>query len=85
MGLSKADVLAIMCMNSPQYVICMLGAFKFGITVTPVSAAYKPDEIARQLIMSNAKKILTERKFLPMVLDAVKDIESKHTLFMNYF
>ena len=79
MGLCKGDVLAIMGLNSPQYVVCMLGAFKFGITVTPISASYQPPEIARQLKMSESKKVLTERKFLPLVLQALKDITSRHT------
>ena len=72
MGLSKGDVLAVMCMNSPQYVICMLGAIKFGITVTPISTSFKPPEIARQLEMSESKKVLTERRFLPLILEALQ-------------
>ena len=66
-----------MGLNSPEYALCMLGAFKFGIVVTPISASYKPLEIARQLEMSEAKKILIEQKFLPLVLEAVKNMTSK--------
>ena len=77
MGLSKGDVLAIMGLNSPEYALCMIGAFKFGIIVTPISASYKPPEIARQLEMSEAKKILIEEKFLPLVLAAMQSLKSK--------
>lgn len=66
-----------MGLNSPEYALCMVGAFKFGIIVTPISASYKPLEITRQLEMSEAKKVLIERKFLPLMLEAVKYIESK--------
>ena len=36
LGLSKGDVFAIMGLNSPEYALCMLGAFKFGIVITPI-------------------------------------------------
>ena len=80
MGLSKGDVLAVMCMNSPQYVICMLGAIKFGITVTPISISFKPPEIARQLEMSESKKVLTERRFLPLILGALQILKSVYII-----
>ena len=76
LGLTKGDVLAIMGLNSPEYALCMIGAFKQGITVTPISASYKPPEITRQLEMSEAKKILLEKRFLPLILDAMKNMES---------
>ena len=82
LGLSKGDVLAIMGLNSPEYALCMFGAFKFGIVVTPISASYKPSEIARQLDMSEAKKVLTERKFLPSILEAMKIMKSMDS-FIN--
>ena len=65
-----------MGLNSPEYALCMIGAFKQGITVTPISASYTPPEITRQLEMSEAKKILIEKRFLPLVLDAMKNMES---------
>ena len=74
--MTKGDVLAIMGLNSPEYALCMIGAFKQGITVTPISASYTPPEITRQLEMSEAKKILIEKRFLPLVLDAMKNMES---------
>ena len=78
MGLTKGDVLAVMGLNSPEYALCMVGAFKQGIIVSPISAAYTPPEITRQLEMSEAKKILIEKRFLPLVLEAVKNMNSKH-------
>ena len=65
-----------MGLNSPEYALCMIGAFKQGITVTPISASYKQPEITRQLEMSEAEKILIEKRFLPLVLDAMKNMES---------
>ena len=76
LGMSKGDVLAVMGQNSPQYALSMIGAFKFGIVITPISASYKPPEIQRQLEMSSAKKVLIERQFLPLVLDATKNMTS---------
>ena len=77
LGLTKGDVLAVMGLNSPEYALCMVGAFKQGIIVTPISASYTPPEITRQLEMSEAKKILIEKRFLPLVLEAVKNLKGK--------
>ena len=79
LGLSKGDVLAVMCMNSPEYVMCMLGAIEFGITVTPISISFKSPEIARQLEMSESKKVLTEKRFLPMLTEAVQQTKGSYT------
>ena len=68
--------------NSPEYVLSMLGAFKFGIVVTPISTSYKAPEIARQLEMSDAKKVLIEKKFLPLVLEASKNLIGKSIWYM---
>ena len=78
LGLTKGDVLAVMGLNSPEYALCMIGAFKMGIVISPISASYTPPEITRQLKMSNAKKVLIEKKFLPAVLAAVKNMKRKY-------
>ena len=58
--------------NSPTYLLAVTGAIGAGLTVTTINPSYTPQEVARQLKMSNAKVLLTNKALLQVANDAAK-------------
>jgi long-chain acyl-CoA synthetase len=58
-GLKKGDVLAVNLINSPQYLIAIIGALKAGIIVSGLSPLLTRDELTYQLADLGAKAIIT--------------------------
>ena len=71
-GYKKSDVIGIMLPNSPTYLLVVTGAIGAGLTVTTINPSYTPQEVARQLKMSNAKVLLTNKALLQVANDAAK-------------
>jgi long-chain acyl-CoA synthetase len=44
MGIKKGDRIAMLLLNSPEFVICMFAAFKVGAVQTHISPVYVSDE-----------------------------------------
>ena len=84
-GFQKQDVMGILLPNCTHYVIAQLGAMEAGLTVTTLNPAYTMPEIARQLKMSDAKVILTDKSRLQAVQDAAQKIGTFHESFSNRF
>jgi long-chain acyl-CoA synthetase len=60
LGVKKGDRVALLLLNSPQFVIAYFGALKAGATLTAISPVYVSPEIKHQLEDSEAKIIVCQ-------------------------
>lgn len=60
MGIKKGDFLAMLLLNSPEFVICMFAACKIGAVQTHISPVYVSDEIKHQILDSGADSIICQ-------------------------
>jgi long-chain acyl-CoA synthetase len=60
LGVKKGDRVALLLLNSPQFVIAYFGALKAGATLTAISPVYVSPEIKHQLEDSGAKIIVCQ-------------------------
>ncbi len=58
LGIRKGDTVALLLLNSPQFIIAYMGALKAGATVTAISPVYVSPEIKYQLEDSKARAIV---------------------------
>jgi long-chain acyl-CoA synthetase len=58
LGVKKGDKIAILLLNSPQFIIAYVGALKAGATLTTISPVYVGPEIKYQLEDSGARMIV---------------------------
>ena len=58
LGIRKGDKVALLLLNSPQFIISYMGALKAGATLTAISPLYVSPEIKYQLEDSGAKVIV---------------------------
>jgi len=58
LGVKKGDRIALLLLNSPQFVIAYMGALKAGATLTAISPVYVSPEIKYQLEDSGARMIV---------------------------
>jgi acyl-CoA synthetase (AMP-forming)/AMP-acid ligase II len=69
-GFGKGDTFAIYCPNLPEYATAFLGIAMAGGVNTTVNPLYTSDELAKQLLDSGAKYLLTVPMFLDKALKA---------------
>ena len=62
--------MAILLPNMPEYGFLLAACTVVGCPATTVNPVYTPHEIARQIKMSKAKKIVTNSTFLDKVKEA---------------
>ncbi|KAK9876548.1 hypothetical protein WA026_013922 [Henosepilachna vigintioctopunctata] len=74
--LNKGDVVAVHLPNSPEYAIVALGILHGGMIATTLNPIYTKDEVARQLVDSGAKVIITLNDLWPLAKAAV-DLSKK--------
>ena len=60
LGVKKGDRVALLLLNSPQFIIAYFGAVKAGATLTAISPVYVSPEIKHQIIDSGAKIIVCQ-------------------------
>ncbi len=60
LGIKKGDRVALLLLNSPQFIIAYFGALKAGATITAISPLYVSPEIKYQLEDSEAKTIVCQ-------------------------
>ncbi len=60
LGVKKGDRVALLLLNSPQYVISYLAVLTLGAVVTPVSPVYTSQEVRHQLKDSGAKTVVCQ-------------------------
>ena len=60
LGVKKGDKIALLLLNSPQFIIAYFGALKAGATLTPISPLYVSSEIKHQIEDSGARSIICQ-------------------------
>lgn len=60
LGIKKGDRIAMLLLNSPEYIIAFYGALKVGAIITPISPVYVSSEIKHQLEDSGAETIVCQ-------------------------
>jgi len=60
LGIKKGDRVALLLLNSPQFVIAYFGALKAGATLTAISPVYVSPEIKHQIEDSGARTIICQ-------------------------
>jgi len=60
LGVKKGDKVALLLLNSPQFVIAYFGALKAGATLTAISPLYVSPEIKHQIEDSGATTIVCQ-------------------------
>ncbi len=60
LGIRKGDRVALLLLNSPQFIIAYFGALKAGATLTPISPVYVSLEIKHQIEDSGARVIVCQ-------------------------
>jgi len=58
MGVKKGDKIALLLLNSPQFIIAYMGALKAGATLTAISPVYVSSEIKHQIEDSGARMLV---------------------------
>jgi len=58
MGVKKGDQIALLLLNSPQFIIAYIGALKAGATLTTISPVYVGPEVKYQLEDSGARMVV---------------------------
>ena len=60
MGIKKGDRIALLLLNSPEFVICTFAASKIGAVQTHISPVYVSEEIRHQLSDSGAETLICQ-------------------------
>ncbi len=60
LGVKKGDKVALLLLNSPQFIIAYFGALKAGAVVTAISPVYVSPEIKHQILDSGATTIVCQ-------------------------
>lgn len=76
LGVQKGDRVALLLLNSPQFVIAYFGALKAGATLTPISPVYVSSEIKHQIEDSGARVIVCQDILYDHVERAGVELES---------
>ncbi|HUH65298.1 MAG TPA: AMP-binding protein [Syntrophales bacterium] len=81
LGVKKGDRIAVLLLNSPEYIIASYAAFKLGAIVTAVSPVYVSSEIKHQLEDSGAEHLICQ----DILYEAVEKtgVEFKNVILTN--
>ncbi|XP_016841715.1 4-coumarate--CoA ligase 1 [Nasonia vitripennis] len=83
-GVKPGEVVALILPNLPETAIAFLGCLEAGIVITTVNPIYTADEIARQLISSGTKAVITAAEISSTVITAVnKSIPGGRVIVVN--
>ena len=77
LGIEKADTVALMLVNRPEFHIVDFGVVTAGGTPFSIYQTYTPDQIKYLLEDAETKVVVTERLFLPVVQEAISDLGEK--------
>jgi acyl-CoA synthetase (AMP-forming)/AMP-acid ligase II len=72
LGIRKGDVCAVFAPNSPDYVIAVLGIARLGAVATTASPLYTKDDLAKQLLDSGARLLVTATALAPVWSAAIE-------------
>ena len=71
-GVGKGDVVSLLLPNSVEYVIAYFACWQIGALAGPINSLLKSQEIAYVITNSEAKALLVNSEFLP-VIDTIRD------------
>jgi acyl-CoA synthetase (AMP-forming)/AMP-acid ligase II len=75
-GISKGDRVIIHISNRPEFLIAFFGILKAGGVAVPTMISYAADELRYAVTNSEAKGIVTEDSYRPLVAEIRPDCES---------
>ncbi|MGM0498617.1 MAG: long-chain-fatty-acid--CoA ligase [Bacillota bacterium] len=67
LGINPSDTVSIMLSNSIEFLISYVGVIKSGATMVPLNISFKVPAVEYILNNSEAKIIITSKKFLPLI------------------
>jgi len=67
LGIKPSDMVSIMLSNSIEFLISYIGVIKSGATMVPLNISFKVPAVEYILNNSEAKIIITSKKFLPLI------------------
>jgi long-chain acyl-CoA synthetase len=73
-GVEKGDVVSLLLPNSVEYVIAYFACWQLGALAGPINSLLKSQEIAYVISNSEAKALLVNSEFLPVVESVQKDL-----------
>src|ERR1041385_4215518 len=73
-GVQKGDVVSLLLPNSVEYVIAYFACWQLGALAGPINSLLKSEEIAYVISNSEAKALLINSQFLPLVEPLQKDL-----------
>src|ERR1043165_6669924 len=73
-GVQKDDVVSLLLPNSVEYVIAYFACWQLGALAGPINSLLKSQEIAYVISNSEAKALLVNSEFVPVVESVQKDL-----------
>ncbi len=67
LGINPSDMVSIMLPNSIEFLTAYLGVIKSGATMVPLNISFKVPAVEYILNNSEAKVVITSKKFLPLI------------------
>lgn len=84
LGLKKGDRVAIVMMNSAQFIISFFAVLKAGGVVAATNPTYPADKMKHQIADSGSKIILTVSMFYNLVTSIQAGTSAEHIIVTNY-
>src|SRR5215213_6558614 len=66
-GVGKGDVVSLLLPNSVEYIVAYFACWQLGALAGPVNSLLKSQEIAYVISNSDAKALLVNSEFLPLI------------------
>src|ERR1051326_9198177 len=73
-GVQKGDVVSLLLPNSVEYVIAYFACWQLGALAGPINSLLKSQEITYVISNSEARALLVNSEFLPVVESVLKDL-----------
>ena len=84
LGVDRGETVALMLVNRPEFHLADLAVVTAGGTPFSIYQTYTPDQIAYVVSDSGAKVIITEQSYLPVVLEARKQLpDVEHVIVID--
>lgn len=85
-GIGPSDRVAICLRNCPEFIISYFALARLGAVAVPINfMIHKPAELAYMLNDSEAKGVITQREFLPGLLEAKRSVPSLRWVWSTDF
>jgi acyl-CoA synthetase (AMP-forming)/AMP-acid ligase II len=78
-GVGPGDRVAILAMNSPEYVCSLLAIYRLGAVAVPLNYRLQVEELRYLLADSGSVGVLADMEFVPVVREAVEGLKDLRT------